>query len=210
MQRQALIHVSLLVLLLSMANESVALGKFSRACRLSEIPTSFGLRTATILLAQLLSTRPDYPLDYLQQPGYSDFANNWVHESITTDYGSARYYLYAEHWTWFRNCNSFNQCWNQQADKYSSNGWVAETVPQPILLNQSLSIFFANRAFLYSARAGWPGIILRWYPGAGTTAMYSASTGRHYYSDPAGNQQVFLGSTVAYDCNLSQWGFGDR
>lgn len=199
----------LCALLLTVCGQAFALNMFSRACRISDIPTTAGLRSAAILLSSLLSTRPDYPLDYLSAPGYNDFQNDWAHESITTDYLNVRYYLYSEHWTWFRSCSG-SQCINQVADKYRSEGWLAETIPQPILGMSELSIFFANRAFLYSARAGWPGIIVHWNaPQPGTTRL-SASTGRHYYYDPAGNQQVFLGTTVAYDCNLTQWGFGDR
>lgn len=199
----------LCALFLSLSGNALALNMFSRACPFSEIPSTAGLRTAAIVLSALLSTRPDYPLDYMLAAGYNDFQNDWAHESITTDYVNVRYYLYAEHWTWFRTCSG-SQCTNQVADKYQSDGWVAETIPQPLLGMTNLSIFFANRAFLYSARAGWPGIIVHWNPPQPGTTRLSASTGRHYYYDPVGNQQVFLGTTVAYNCNLTQWGFGDR
>lgn len=134
----------------------------------------------------------------------------WILESITTDYGKARYYLFAKarvYQTYYVNIlrtNSFRWEYRPTQSFYlSPNGWDSLTINPKMYGDKRLDIFFKNRQFWFSARAGHPSIVEKF----NDTKSVLAVAGVHFYYNPKAKTTNRLPSSVAVDCNLSQWGF---
>ncbi len=190
--------------------ESYALGMVSRACAVSAIPPA--LKGPALIFFGLLGM-PTRLLD-LPSRAISDQQRYWIHESLTTDYGSLRYYLFAENevyqW-WYVNGGGGTTSLYREF-KYRSP-WAAQSLPPEIVSDSRLAIFNFNRKVLYSVRAGAADIVTAHsttsIPGRAPESMFFVM-GKHYYYDPVTTAQTFLGTTTAADCNLGQWGFEDQ
>jgi hypothetical protein len=186
-----------------------ALGKFSRACRWSDIPAV--LRAPALDLFHIIGAAPAGKFNYLMTAPAIKQQSAFVLESLTVDWVSVRYNLYAEN-------KVFEGWWSAEntylgyvyMTSYQSDGWKAETIPTSVYNEPRLDIFFNNRGFLYSARAGHPEILQQFpdpYPGRAWKFMV---VGQHAYYDFASGRTVSLGSSKASDCNLLEWGFENR
>lgn len=198
------------VLLLTAGNV-LALGMVSRACPVADIPSS--MKLAALTLFEVIGDAPIGSLTRIRGYNQNEQYNWWVLESITTDYGSVRYYLFAENKAY--RYDDFKNAYFLEVG-YKSPGWVAMAVSEETYKDSRFEIFFANRGFLYSARAGHKDIVQRWSrksPAPGSTPLYKDFwwvLGQHYYYDPVAKTVGYLGNTFATDCNLGQWGFGHR
>lgn len=195
---------SFLLLFCSFLSESAhALNGFSRACAFAEIPAS--LRGPALRLFGFIGTSGLTEWDFLL---YEPEAKLWryrINESITTDYGTARYYLYAENRIFYRSSSATSYSF---VGEHKSGGWQAETMPSEVYEDSILQVFFHNRSLLYSVRAGNPRIIED-SPARSLGDKYWV-VGQHYYYDPVSKVQGFIRTSEATNCNLSQWGFGER
>lgn len=105
--------------------------------------------------------------------------------------------LNSTYWKWF--------------DKYKSDEyWTAESVPSVVQNTSDLAMLFYNRGPLTSARAGNGYYIEYINPVWTSRPDQMMVVGNHFYYDSLVSQQRFIGTMSATDCNLSQWGFGDR
>ncbi|MQA40661.1 hypothetical protein [Rugamonas aquatica] len=188
--------------LLIPCGDVLALGAVSRACQFSQIPT--GMKNLAVRFFKAVGA-DDWVLSL---PGKSNDIQNkyWILESLTTDYGRAKYYLYADSSVygymdyiespWYHNWIHYTT--------YVSEKWTAETVSQALKLNPDFSPYYANRGDLYSARAGNPGIVEEVRFGFQKFVVM----GEHFYFDPATQVTVRLKETRANDCNIPNLGFG--
>jgi len=180
--------------LLISINDAYALGAVSRACQFSTLNTAQQIVAAPFFVAM------GAPTNILTLPGKSTSEQQkyWVRESITTDYGRVRYFLYAQSASYTYNYN------NSRYELFASysSGWAAEQVAEYLQLDPNFSKFYANRGLLYSARAGRSEIIT---PDGNFTFGVA---GKHIYYDPVSKNVVALADTFATDCNLSNWGVG--
>lgn len=156
---------------------------------------------------------PESLLD-LHKRSVQEMQQHWALESITTDYGSVRYYLFAEMKA-YRWVTSFGG-WEETLSNFKSP-WAAQALDTRIFADSRLSIFNFNRRVLYSARAGHADIIRKLTPVTSTTVDDYRVVGRHYYYDPVTQLTAYLGGTdvasrnsADQGCNLAQWGFEDR
>lgn len=187
------------MLTLAIAGDASALGAVSRACKFSTIPAALQSDAAATFFWL------GAPSNVLYLPYDSYSANRyWVNESLTTDWLSVRYYLYAySEVTAFQGQYGSYPYQYRKFATYTSNGWRADTINPAIKNDPKLGIFFANRGLLYSARAGYQ------YIGHDTDPLvYQSFTvvGFHYYYDPVSKVQGAMKATYASNCNLQNWG----
>lgn len=193
---------------------------FSRSCALEDIPAA--LRPPLFLLVDLIGAAPSGTFDYLKTADSRGMRNHYIFESLTVDYFNVRYVLYAENQVYVLYCPGAPQTANntcsyridhtfKSGGPANPNGWVAQTLDSLVIGDIRLNVFFANRAFLYSARAGHPNLIqdLRRPEVAGRFYVNPTVVGHHSYRDQVGSE-IYLGKSVARDCNLGEWGFGNR
>lgn len=200
-------RLSACLLLVLFSVPAFALNGVSRACRFDLIPSI--AKDPAVLLFQMLGSK--FPsLSLLPSKSLAEQSDHWILESITTDYGSVRYYLFAENRIYERRYQSDGSSIFPQFGWYTSPGWTALTVRREMYEDSRLAIFFANRGFLYSARAGHPDIVEKFSRNTSSLPRYFGVKGRHYYYDPANKVVGKIGDSQATDCNLGQWGFGDR
>jgi hypothetical protein len=208
---------AVLVSCMSLSVSASALGWFSRACPVGEIPSN--VKLSALRLFEAIGAAPIGSLAQIANMSIADQNKYWIHESITTDFGSARYYLYAENFVYRTDataaCTAATHCnITRYETKYKSAGWTATTLSKETLSDSRFQIFFANRAFLYSARAGDPSIVKFWqrasYTPSSLTHDEFSVYGFHYYYDPVAKVQTSLGGSYAYDCNLINWSFNNR
>lgn len=194
------------IVCLSLPIHSVyALGKISRACPVADIPA--GLKTAALQFFEVIGDSSIGSLTPIASKTYNDQSKYYILESLTTDYLQARYYLYAENRTRkiYIPFNIYQSVIN--TDYIYKSTWIASSLPDSLLVDPRFNIFFANRQYLYSARAGNPKIV-EYFPIDDNIARQTFEVvGRHYYIDPINNSQIYLGVSKARDCNLSNWGF---
>ena len=187
------------------ASSSFALGGLSRACNFRDIPPQLQ-SPALVLFAYL-----DMPQKYLDLPSRSEDEKkqHWILESITTDYGSLRYYLFVENEV-YRLKGSQTNAEFFRVTGYRSP-WAAQSLDPRIFPDSRLSVFNFNRGTLFSARAGHKDIVqfysktLSW-----REVDWFRVVGKHYYFDPVSKSQGYIGKSDATDCALSQWGFETR
>jgi hypothetical protein len=184
------------------SNSTFALGYFSRACNFNELGL---LKAPSLILFRYVGM----PLSYLDLPFRSEQEQlkYWALESLTTDYGSLRYYLFAE-----------NKIYRIRGGVgyYLETGfrspWAAESLDPRIFTDSRLQIFKFNRKVLFSARAGHPDI-LQYFEKVSSPEYYRdffQVVGQHYYYDTVSKITTYLGRSRAYDCNLTEWGLEDR
>jgi hypothetical protein len=168
-------------------------------------------------LVDLIGAAPAGSFDYLRTASNQSLRGHYIFESLTVDYFSVRYVLYAENQVYVLYCppgttSANNTCTYRVEYAHKSvgptnpNGWIAQTLNSLVVNDVRLSVFFANRAFLYSARAGHPNLIQNF---GHTVFIAPTVVGHHSYRDQLGSE-IYLGKSVARNCNLSEWGFGTR
>jgi hypothetical protein len=203
---KAFFHSSIVLTFLMVNSSAFAVGTVSRACAFSKIPT--GLKTvAANFFVKLgadenILNLPNAPID-IQNRYY-------VLESLTTDYGFARYYLFAASGVY--GPTSFGANTNKLLAAYKTE-WTSEQVSEAIRNDPYISPYYVNREYLFSARAGYDKIIQRWYwlDGVDSANRFPINfkvRGWHSYYDPVTKTVVNLPSTTATDCNLSNLGIG--
>jgi hypothetical protein len=187
-------------------SSAFALGKVSRACRVSDIPAE--LKSAAMIAFEVMGsapigslyTIPLLPIDLQRQ--------HLILESLTVD-GYNRYYLFAE-------ANVTQYWWTSLQDihpqkrviKYSSPSFEATSFSNELVnyLYGAASRFISNRTILISSRAGHPNIVQYWPNPTNEWTVWYEVIGRHYYYDPVSKLTKNMGYTKANDCNLSEWG----
>jgi len=182
-----------------------ALAPLSRACRFGDIPSA--LKAPALVLFQYLGMPAT--LADLDRRTANEQLNHWILESITTDYGSLRYYLFAEnkvYWKYSYPGEYFPRYYLEFSYK---SPWAAQSLDPRIFPDSRLSIFNFNRRVLFSARAGDTEIVKK-HVKSGYQINEAAVVGKHYYYDPVSKAQAYLGETFATDCNLGNWGLEDR
>lgn len=200
-------RLSACLLLVLFSAPAFALVGVSRACRFDLIPSI--LKAPAVLFFQMLgSNLPS--LDTLPDKSLIEQSEHWILESITADYGMVRYYLFVENRIYERRNRPDGSSTFPQVAEYSSPGWAAMMVRREVLEDSRLAVFFANRGIISSVRAGHPDIIQRFAPITPPLPRYFGVKGRHYYYDAVNKVVGRLNDTQATDCNLGQWGFGDR
>jgi hypothetical protein len=133
-------------------------------------------------------------------------SKRWILESLTFDYGEARYYLYAKAAIYYRMRNTNGTyTYTPTGESYESPGWTSKTVSDAIRLDNKLDIFYHNRATLYSARAGHQNIVEYRDP---TVSWYVI--GKHRFYDPDTRRSLDLPDTSAINCNEGELGFEVR
>lgn len=192
---------ALVVLALLSAGNAYALGAVSRACQFSTIPS--GQKS----LASVFFVDLGADLSVLQLPYQSAEIQQtyWIHEALTTDYFSVRYYLYAmanvyslKSWE-----STYAGNWMFYAQYISGQEWLPKTISNLMKYDSKYAMYFANRGMLYSARAGL--LSIGEYISPQGMAGYVV-TGYHWYYDPVSKVTGQLVSTRARDCNLQNWG----
>ena len=191
--------------MLCLCGRVYALAGLSRACAFDAIPVELQVPAARFF--NIIGAAPVGKFDSLPSLSQRQKHRWWVLESLTIDWGSVRYYLYAENRVYWRDPKAEFALWRHFRSTRSAAGWTAERVPDAVLSDSNLSIFLHNRAFFYSARAGHPEIIE--YLDDPDRFEYAVS-GNHYYYDPVGKSQGYIGWTRETTCNLSNWGFEAR
>ena len=190
-------------LFLCASQGTFALGKVSRACIFADIPPQ--LKRPALTFFGLLGMPSD--LDDLADRSDAEQRKYSIEESITTDYGSLRYYLFAANAVYVIMANATGQAYYESV-KYMSP-WAAQSLDPAMFPDSRLKIFNFNRKVLFSARAGHPDIVTLHGPHIATG--YKAKViGQHYYYDPVSRVSVSLGPSEAVDCNLTEFGFEDR
>lgn len=187
------------LLTIAIVGDASALGAVSRACKFSTIPVILQPDAAAFFYTL------GAPYNVFQLPVYSSLASRWwINESLTVDWLSVKYYLYA-----YSVVSAFHGQYGSHPGQwrnfatYSSPGWRADTIDPSIKNHPKLGYFFANRALLYSARAGYQ------YIGHDADPLvYSTFSvvGSHYYYDPVSKVNGAMRATYATNCNLGNVG----
>jgi hypothetical protein len=180
-----------------------ALGMLSRACRFDAIPST--LKAPALILFQYLGMPSS--LGDLDHRSASEQQNYWILESITTDYGSLRYYLFAENRVYWAKNTTYGVAYFPEYSYKSP--WAAQSLDPKIFPDSRLQIFKFNRRVMFSARAGNPQIVQN-HQNSTNEISQAWVMGQHYYYDPVSKSQGYIGSTSAMDCNLGDWGLEDR
>lgn len=181
--------------------EALALSAVSRACRFSEIPLP--LRYYAGEFFYLLGAPPI--IRFMAGEDIEVQKRYWINESLTTDWRSVKYYLYAQRTVYNLTNLAFGagQQWvRSHAD--SSPKWTAESISSAMAVDPTFSPYRANRKFLYSARAGASSIV----EDLSDRLPFFVVVGNHYYFDPVSQVTAQLPDTKANDCNLSVMGYG--
>lgn len=190
----------------ALSNNAFAVGAVSRACSFDKIPSSLQVTAAAFFMAIGGNRNVIQNLPYASQ---YEKERHFILESLTTDYVNTRYYLYAQADIYFigTSANYYPEYRNTYGlyKTYASPGWDAETVSQLVLQDSRFKIYFENRGPLYSARAGNTDIVERldWSP---VVFKNFKVVGHHKYWDPVSKKPFDLPQTVAYDCNLTDFG----
>lgn len=182
----------------SAASNAYALGAVSRACQFSTIPFAIqGVASAFFIALGA-------------EPAVGDLSHNglasryWINEALTTDYFSARYYLYAAATVYSLrgSASTYYNKWQWYSEHVSPN-WRADTISPTVANDSRFSIYFANRGVLYSARAGMAKVGEFIDP---TLHQRFVVKGKHWYYDPVSKVSSEMRETRAQDCNLQNWG----
>lgn len=199
------IKVVLILSFLSWRSDAAAVDKFSRACRFSYIPYLLRPKAAEFFVEmgadRSVLNLPNQPLT--EQEMW------WIMESLTTDYFSARYYLFATarlYWGDVYYADAGGARWVYNFSRRYDSQWTAEEVLARIRSDPKFSPYYANRgpAPFYNARAGDPKIVTRHFDSNSYDGVMVI--GKHSYYDAVAKSMVNYGESVAYDCNGSEWG----
>jgi hypothetical protein len=193
------------------SGNAFALGMFSRACPIADIPSP--LKLPALMLFEAIGDAEMGSLIKINNFNNNEQYNWWVLESLTVDWASLRYYLFAENKIY--RYNDYKNAYFLEGG-YKSPGWVAMSLNDDTLSDSRFQIFFKNRGFMYSGRAGHKNIVQRWERtplAPGSSPLYKdfwKVMGQHYYYDPVSKVIAYLGSSMAEDCNLREWGLEAR
>lgn len=196
----------LLVGMIAFSGSSFALGALSRACFISELADR-NLASPALLLFRYLGM----PIQYYEVRNKSrrDQEQYAIFESITTDYGAVRYYLFAASRVYKTFKHPTYGTTEIRLHREYKSPWAAQTLDPEIFRDSRLSMFKFNRKVSSSVRAGNPDFVeqvdYRW-----DEERRMIVTGAHSYYDPATKATGALPDTSAFDCNLSEWGLEDR
>lgn len=193
--------------------DSHALAGFSRACSLQELKDKY-LLDAFILFADKVSDKPkNYYLYKYSILSRNQLTGAFVPESITTDYGNARYGLFAHSRVYQLNTSTKMF---EVVREYVSSPLGIPRILKPIIRNDSaLMLIFGQGGIIpYSARAGSPSLIVEFYNtgivvGAGELGEQPTIKvlGNHQFYEFPASQWRHLPMSSASDCNLRDWGF---
>lgn len=184
-------------------SDALALAGLSRVCRFDWIPGP--LQGPAARLFNIIGDAPAGAFDNLSGAPLAEKKKFWIIESLTIDWGSVRYYLYVENRVYYM---SPTQPWQEFRQMKSGPTWGQTMLPKEVTEDSSLRIFFANRALLYSARAGHANVIEKLND---PDSFQYRVIGNHYYFDPATKASARLGRTdIINSCNLSEWGLESR
>lgn len=182
-------------LLLACAQQASALSGVSRACRFGDLP--LGSKTVAANFFVALGADPSN----LELPNAPDSVqrSKYILESLTTDYGRVRYFLYASSAHYYYASTYYGPLWYNF--RVMKTTWTAQQVADALKVHPTFQPFYYNRGLLYSARAGASGILEEFSP-----SMQFRVKGRHYFYDAATKVATELTPTSANDCNLTNWG----
>lgn len=125
--------------------------------------------------------------------------SRYILESLTTDYGRVRYFLYASSAHYYYASTNVGTLWYNFRTMKTT--WTAQQVSDALKVHPTFQPYYYNRGLLYSARAGSSGILEEFSP----TIQFKVR-GRHYFYDPSTKQATELPQTQATNCNLANWG----
>jgi len=186
------------------ATNALALGAVSRACPFSSIPTA--IQPDALLFFHAVGAARWEQLRFIALKAESEKRKYWMLESISTDYGNVRYYLFAESRVYRGHQFSDGRAPLRLEATYKSY-WTSMRADPKVYTDSKLKMFFSNRGPLFSARAGHPDIIQYWHKVAVEPFDMFLVRGYHYYYDPGAREEVEYAKTiVANDCNLDDWG----
>lgn len=192
--------------MVAFSGSSLALSGVSRSCFISELSDN-NLASPALLLFRYLGM----PIKYydVRNKSRRDQEKYAIFESITTDYGAIRYYLFAASRVYktFKH-PTYGTTEIRLHSEYKSP-WAAETLDPEIFKDARLSMFKFNRTVTSSVRAGNPDFVEK-VDYRGDEERRMIVVGVHTYYDPATKASGVLPDTTALDCNLGQWGIEDR
>ncbi len=199
-----LLFLSILIL----SNNAQAVGSVSRACRFDKIPPNAQHLASQFFFA--IGADADVLLLPLQGP-YTQ-TQYWVLESLTTDYGNVRYYLFATRllYEWEQiqpGSNGSGAILGHVFKSRLDSNWTNEQISSAMKADSDFAPYYLNRQLLYSARAGSPKIIEKL--GSYESHHYLV-LGRHWYFDASSGTVTRVGDSQADDCNLTNFGIMDR
>ena len=196
----------MLTFLAQSATPAYALGSVSRACRFDQIPVEMQ-HTASLFFYAIGAEAEVLILPFRG----SDYQSNyWVLESLTTDYGNVRYYLFASRlkyiWTQIQEGQNgsgaiFGYLYQSRLD----SAWTAEQISSAMRTSPEFAPFYLNRQILYSARAGNPKIVEKL--GVDPVKHYLIK-GRHRAIDAQSGSLINVSDSEANTCNLTDIGIG--
>jgi hypothetical protein len=194
------------------SNSSFALGQLSRACRFPDIPPG-GQTVAALFFSKVGA--PSSVMD-LPNQALGETSHWWILESLTLDWGQARYYLFAANKVFYNSSIQPNPIPGGHDIYYYTpmnfadgtwmeyqSAWTSQEITAAMRADPNFSPYYANRQWLYSARAGSPNIVERYnlnYP-AGFNVL-----GKHWYYDAQMGIRTNLADTSATSCNLTDMG----
>ncbi|WP_265258011.1 hypothetical protein [Verminephrobacter aporrectodeae] len=200
-------HLLVIIVCICLSKMSFAVGGVSRACFISEL-RDLKIAKEALLFFKYLGM-PDRFYE-LRNKSKNEQARHAIFESITTDYGSVRYYLFAESRVYKKFIHpTYRTTEFRKYKNYISDGWRNRNVDPEVFKDSRLSIFKHNRELITSVRAGNPDFVeavdYRW------DEMHDMFVvGVHAYYDPETKLTNFLNGSSATDCNLSNWGIQER
>lgn len=215
MKRKFLSSIVIGACLISHSTQSFALAGFSRSCSLSELQQTYKLLPALQFFDAISNQLVGYYYGRYGTLSGNSLYGLFVLESLTTDYGSARYILYAEGKSY--RLNPTNQVY-EIIRHYKSNPLAKPEALKPsIYQNSTYSLIFKQGGLLpWSARAGTPEIIEQIYNpgfiigGSSPSQPIIRVVGNHQYYDFSAGQWFSLPRSKASNCNLTEWGFEHR
>ncbi len=183
-----------------------AVTMFSRACPFGDIPVL--LQSPFVLLSYAIGSAPVTKFAGLPFLSAEEKYKHFILESFTADYGSAKYFLYAENKA-YRYWDATNRYVYETG--FKTDGWTINTLPESVLTDPALTPLFVNRGLgvFANARAGHPEIIQLWSPKkVNAYRDFWVVIGKHYYYDGLKKVVNYFGESRAYDCNFTNWGIG--
>lgn len=214
MKLKSVSAIAIVLMSLLSSNTSYALGTVSRACSFLYIPEG----AKTIAAAFFYTLGADKSVFDLPSADPLTQYRHWILESLTTDYGDVRYYLFARRYL-YRQGVKYS---NGTADYFLMDNprtsldsqWTAEQISNMMKTDALWAQYFANRGMLYSARAGAPEIVEDLFFEFSTADLSNKNKnhflviGKHWYYDPVSKQVGQLADSKANNCNLGNGGFG--
>lgn len=187
-------------------SQAHALGSVSRACRFDQIPID--LQRAASLFFYAIGADTDVLVLPLRDADTQ--SQYWILESLTTDYGNVRYYLFSARivYEWVElqaGQNGSGEIVGYKFRDRLDSAWTQQQISAAMRASPEFAPFYLNRQLLYSARAGSPKIVERL--GADAVRHFLVK-GRHRAVDAQSGALVNVSDSQANTCNLSDLGIG--